>query len=230
MTSKLLLTLVTICGAAVAVFLVFTGGCMATGCNNASPFVLPQSIDTFEECVAAGFPVTGLNTQRCRLESGRIFTKVGVGSSASSEGALTVESSSSEASTEAASVASSSVSVSSTAASSKSSQATSVATATRITVTAPANGATIGRKLIVQGSAVVIPKGNLLYRLRDENGNVLVEGVAPLSVAAIGQEATFMINVGYLAPGTKTGYIELFTGSAADPKNVLKIAVTFPSL
>lgn len=87
------------------------------------------------------------------------------------------------------------------------------------------NGAVIGRKLVVQGTTTVVAKTNLLFRLRDGNGNTLAEGtVSP------GTDGSFMINEEYLAPATKTGTLELFTGSTASPKNVTTLAVMFPSL
>lgn len=93
-----------------------------------------------------------------------------------------------------------------------------------IRVTSPQPNEEIGLPLVIQGEARVF-ENTFLYRLRDEDGTVLVEGFDTADAPDIGQFGPFTVSTMYSAPKGTRGTLEVFSDSAKDGSEINKVII-----
>lgn len=99
---------------------------------------------------------------------------------------------------------------------------------TSVTVILPIQNATVGSSFVLSGRARVFE--NLLqYRLKDEDGTVLVSDALRVQSSYPGEFGKFTASITFPPPKGGSGTLEVFSSSAKDgsEENLVKIAMRF---
>ena len=100
-----------------------------------------------------------------------------------------------------------------------------------IIVTSPVADAIIGLPLVITGSARVFENA-LNYRVLDEDGAVLTEGVSMSNAPDVGEFGSFTVTTSYPVPSGATGTVEVFDYSAKDGAviDLAIVPIVFPTM
>lgn len=82
----------------------------------------------------------------------------------------------------------------------------------------------IGGELLISGEARVF-ENTVNYRLTDDDGNILAEGITTATPSDIGEFGPFEVRISYDEPRTDTGMVEVFSVSAMDGSEINKVFV-----
>lgn len=93
-----------------------------------------------------------------------------------------------------------------------------------IIVIEPTADQEVGLPLEIRGQARVF-ENNLQYRVKDERGRVLVEGIGTAQAPDAGQFGPFEVKTSYPKPASGRGTVEVFSGSAKDGTEINKVEV-----
>ena len=98
-----------------------------------------------------------------------------------------------------------------------------------IAVSEPIAEQEAGLPILIKGRALV-PDDIVGYRLLEDNGTILAEGLA-VAKSQIGQAGNFKIYLSYSQPETDKGKLEIFARAADEPNNHLtSIPLAFPKV
>lgn len=92
-------------------------------------------------------------------------------------------------------------------------------------VTKPLDDETIGNPVTIAGRAIAF-ESQVNIRIKDANGKVLKEAYTTTDAKDAGEFGNFSVSVGYSAPATSTGMIEVYQVSMADGSDSEKDKVT----
>lgn len=97
-----------------------------------------------------------------------------------------------------------------------------------IMVTSPKDTEEIGRPVTITGRARVF-ENTISYRIKDEDGFLLVSGSTTYESEDVGEFGDFTITTNYLEPKGKTGTVEVYNASAKDgtDENLVSVPVSF---
>jgi len=97
-----------------------------------------------------------------------------------------------------------------------------------IRVSEPKQGDEIGMPVIIKGQARVF-ENTFTYRVKDANGNILIEKSAMTQAPDAGIFGDFEISSNYIVPETETGTVEVFEYSPKDGSetNMVRVPVKF---
>ncbi len=100
----------------------------------------------------------------------------------------------------------------------------SAAQEANIVVTSPQPNASVSNPFTITGQARVFESA-FNYRLRDEDGSILVESHAMANAPDIGVFGPFSVEISYPEPSGDHGTLEVFSGSPMDGSEINKVVV-----